>query len=537
MKIKHFLKWLLFFIPFAVLLWGLQLRNPTLPEFLIPQFSKEIFEHGKQIYQKQCAVCHGIEGGADGKAAYLLNPKPRNFISDKFRLVSTTNMEATDEDILKTISRGMPGSAMPSWAHLSMQDRWALVYYIRYLSEKSKFEKEGKDSQDWFQVEAMVHKKIDENNLIPVPEEPKVTPEDIVKGKEVFMASCAGCHGPEGKGDGGQKMVDNLGYSVRPRDLTAGIFKRDATSKELYYRMMAGLPGSPMPSYAGTFSQEQIWQLIHYVQSLSSPEIQEKIRLQVFSIKAQRMSEQISLDPLAECWAKAKGTFIPLTPLWWRDDRIEGFYLKALYDGERIAFYLTWEDPTLDDNVANVHAFSDGAAIQFSEEKDPPFFGMGDVKHPVVIWHWKSAWEKMGNERPDIETEYPHAAVDWYASQKNYEQGSPFEVKASETVLHDPQYLTGWGAGNPLSDPSKEESVEEATAEGLGTYQTQISQGDKVEAKGIWQDGKWHVVFVKPRQFKMDNSIRIAFALWDGSRGDRNGQKMISIWNELVLEK
>jgi DMSO reductase family type II enzyme heme b subunit len=28
----------------------------------------------------------------------------------------------------------------------------------------------------------------------------------------------------------------------------------------------------------------------------------------------------------------------------------------------------------------------------------------------------------------------------------------------------------------------------------------------------------------------------VGFAVWDGARGDRNGQKMISIWQDLELE-
>ncbi|HEY9818313.1 MAG TPA: c-type cytochrome, partial [Candidatus Obscuribacterales bacterium] len=33
---------------------------------------------GQALYEEHCAVCHGIEGDGQGKAAYLLRPKPRN---------------------------------------------------------------------------------------------------------------------------------------------------------------------------------------------------------------------------------------------------------------------------------------------------------------------------------------------------------------------------------------------------------------------------------------------------------------------------
>ena len=31
-------------------------------------------------------------------------------------------------------------------------------------------------------------------------------------------------------------------------------------------------------------------------------------------------------------------------------------------------------------------------------------------------------------------------------------------------------------------------------------------------------------------------SLSIAFAVWDGHAGDRNGQKSVTIWHQLVLE-
>ena len=79
----------------------------------------QLLELGKQTFQKQCAPCHGVNGDGQGPAAYLLFPKPRNFVSGRFRLISTWDGAPRDEDLFKTISRGMPGSAMPSWGHLT----------------------------------------------------------------------------------------------------------------------------------------------------------------------------------------------------------------------------------------------------------------------------------------------------------------------------------------------------------------------------------------------------------------------------------
>lgn len=529
------------------------LSPPTEPQNLSlqkPQLNKELFSQGEILYQKQCSVCHGLEGKGDGKAAYLLYPKPRNFVEDKFRLISTTNQIATDEDLFRVITKGMAGSSMPPWEHLSEQDRWALVYYVRFLSEIEHYKQNGEITEEvikqglsWEWIDRIVNKKIDPQGIIAIPTEPPVTQEVIARGKELFITSCAGCHGMQGKGDGQQQMMDSLGYPTKARDLTAGIFKGDSSSEELYLRMMAGMPGSPMPSYDGVFTQEQIWDLIHYVQSLVPPEIEERVRLKQSQIVARKISEEINTDPLSPQWAKIDPVYIALTPLWWRDERIESVEVRGLYNGDKVAIHLTWSDPQPNDNLVEVESFSDGAALQFSTEQDPPFFGMGNPDHPVHIWHWKAAWEQKGKDS-DIETQYPHAATDWYPSQINYEHGTKFEASESKTKFHDPQFTTGWGAGNPLSNPEKEEAAEEGASAGMGSYTAQRPKAERVDARGIWANGQWHAVFVRALsssekdylQFQPDRVTSIAFAVWDGAMEDRNGQKSVSIWNQLIFE-
>ncbi len=72
---------------------------------------------GLELFAHHCASCHGEEGAGDGTAAYLLNPKPRDFTGGTFILTSTEMGLPSDEDLLKTLGYGMPGSAMPLWSH------------------------------------------------------------------------------------------------------------------------------------------------------------------------------------------------------------------------------------------------------------------------------------------------------------------------------------------------------------------------------------------------------------------------------------
>ncbi|TAJ79828.1 c-type cytochrome, partial [bacterium] len=203
-----------------------------------PPLSPKLLALGKQIYNQQCAACHGTQGQGDGEAAYLLYPKPRNFVAANYRLVSSWERVPTDQDFFNTVTRGIPGSAMPSWGHLPEEQRWALVYYVKSLSEKPLVVKAQKNpGADGSGGEG----------VIQVPPEPPYDASAKARALDLYRDACASCHGTTGKGDGAQEQVDEEGFPTRPRDLTAGVFKGSPDPVQLYRRIVAGIPGSPMP--------------------------------------------------------------------------------------------------------------------------------------------------------------------------------------------------------------------------------------------------------------------------------------------------
>ena len=67
-----------------------------------------VLSRGKELFAKQCAICHGENGDGAGKFAYLMNPRPRNLRQGTLKLATTQNQVPADEDLIRTISRGMP---------------------------------------------------------------------------------------------------------------------------------------------------------------------------------------------------------------------------------------------------------------------------------------------------------------------------------------------------------------------------------------------------------------------------------------------
>src|SRR5262249_61392636 len=89
---------------------------------------------------------------------------------------------ATD-DALRTIERGIPGTAMPSFAFLPATERRQIAAYVLRLADL-----------------------LDEPEPNAVPDvgrAPDATPDTIAHGKQLYAdAGCASCHGDAGKADG-----------------------------------------------------------------------------------------------------------------------------------------------------------------------------------------------------------------------------------------------------------------------------------------------------------------------------------------------
>src|SRR5881409_3260957 len=87
------------------------------------------------VYNHACAWCHGKDGRGDGPAAFsiakYLSPRPRDFTRGRFELRSTTSGELpTDEDLLRTLERGIPG-AMPSFRGLTAGERRLAITAVK----------------------------------------------------------------------------------------------------------------------------------------------------------------------------------------------------------------------------------------------------------------------------------------------------------------------------------------------------------------------------------------------------------------------
>ncbi len=501
------------------------------PSELLPD-SVALQDLGQLTYDKECVACHGADGDGLGEAAYLLYPRPRDFTTGRFRLISTWDGVPTDDDLFRTISRGMPGSAMPSWAHLTEETRWGLVHYLKTFLERPIVIEEPTEPASFGNPGT---------GIIAIPPEPEFTPEAEAQARELYGKGCAPCHGDTGKGDGAQEQVDSKGLPTRPRDLTLGVYKGDPSPEQVYRRLVAGLPGSPMPQ-SGYLHGDDAWNLVHLIRSMSSDEQRAKVEMKKFRVVATRVPV-LPEHPDSGVWRSAPTVNLHLMPLWWRTERPEEITVKAVHDGQQVAMLLNWSDTTQDTTAIRPQDFRDAAAIQFALNEDPPFFAMGQLGDHVNIWMWKS--ERQADLEPayqDLEKVYPNIGIDSYPNLLR----SPLEqpMRNALTLESDPRFVTAWGAGNIVADPTRNSAVEDLTAEGFGTLRARPAFDQTVSATGEYETGSYRVQFTRDLDTGKNEAVRlrpgsrtsVGFAVWNGSAGDRDGKKSITIWQELYIE-
>jgi len=84
---------------------------------------------GKQVYEKNCANCHGKTGAGDGAMGAELNPKPANLAAGEWKHGSS------DGEIFAVIKEGVKGTGMKSFnSKLTAHQMWDVINYVRTLS-------------------------------------------------------------------------------------------------------------------------------------------------------------------------------------------------------------------------------------------------------------------------------------------------------------------------------------------------------------------------------------------------------------------
>jgi mono/diheme cytochrome c family protein len=211
----------------------------------------DTLDRGKQIFVRECMVCHGDTGRGDGPYREGLQPSPPDF-SDTGLYGTMAKPLYTDADYYWRISEGLPWSAMPVWkSQYSEEDRWAVVHYVRTVFTQTEAAPELlPDGEDFTFPERYKTEEI--------PEAASFT-----RGRSVYLKNCAQCHGLAGDGAGW-----NGGYlNPRPANLQedAGVPLGEGDVGKALARVTFGIKGTSMPSWGEFLPLDQRWDAIKYL--------------------------------------------------------------------------------------------------------------------------------------------------------------------------------------------------------------------------------------------------------------------------------
>lgn len=96
-------------------------------------------ERAAELYQTQCAACHGAEGRGDGPAGAAMEPAPTDFTE-----VARYNGRSL-LGLHTTITQGVDGTGMAAYGDtLSDKDRWALAFYVGAKAVSDEMAETGK---------------------------------------------------------------------------------------------------------------------------------------------------------------------------------------------------------------------------------------------------------------------------------------------------------------------------------------------------------------------------------------------------------
>lgn len=221
--------------------------------------NRELYFRGKRIFARQCVHCHGARGQGDGQWAATMTNKPRNLRSGIFKFRTTPcGKLPTDADLRRTIRTGISGTAMPTFSKMSAAELDAVVAYVQSLSRRWKDEKSYALPLTLPPPPAWLNNE-------------EQSQSHIAKARVLFTQLCSSCHGEKGKGDGraAAGLIDAWKHPIVPADLAQPHHKSGDRPIDLFRTIAAGLDGTPMVGFHESLTEEQIWQLVAYIVSLS----------------------------------------------------------------------------------------------------------------------------------------------------------------------------------------------------------------------------------------------------------------------------
>jgi mono/diheme cytochrome c family protein len=242
------------------------------------EVSANVLTEGREAYTQYCRACHGDAGDGKGPAARGLRPPPRDFTTGTFKFAAVPGGSLPhDDDLERIIQDGLHGTAMLAWDGIPEDKVHEIIQYLKTFSERWNEEEPGE-------------------RIVAEPDPWKGREEEaVLRGKKVYhgLAQCLSCHpsyaskeeisaiGKELTGNPvtdfredmyGAMLTDSeFGVKLLPPDFLRSELRSvrpDHRKEDLFRVIASGVGGTAMPTWKGSLPDEELWALVHYVDSL-----------------------------------------------------------------------------------------------------------------------------------------------------------------------------------------------------------------------------------------------------------------------------
>ena len=484
-------------------------------------------EAGKKVYFKRCVWCHGVEGVGDGPSHDRLFTKPRNFIQGTFKIRWTDSGELPrDQDLINTVTHGLPGSAMPSWAGILSKDEIeAVVQFVKSLVQDREFDDEDETMLD----------TVTELGPNPWgatgPYYQGIPQEAIDEGKKIMVANkCFECHGGEGRGDGNPTMEDDWGFPILAANWQhcwnfRGSRRNHYDPFNVARAVSTGLNGTPMPNFKDRINIEDRWKLAAFVNSLCPRKKIDKLTnkpIPDFLISVKYTDGEIASKISDPMWQapdhdpkiierseeqenNPRKNYIALSGQITFGERnfkpkADNLWVSARWNKDQGIYYLVEYDNRF---LSTDAEYPEAVAIQFPAKlqdlfgAEKPYFIFGDSKKPVDLWK-ASLMPK-----------------DYSATNAPKEEGYQLDVTVEELNGN------GYNALNPKETEPTVKVVDAIFHQGRVKVMFQ---------RALTTDGDMDV------QIPAEEFIPVAFMQWAGWDKEIDEHMAVSTWYYTILE-
>ncbi|MFO1327743.1 MAG: c-type cytochrome [Rubrivivax sp.] len=205
---------------------------------------------GKDLYDKNCAVCHGDKGAGSVWANQNMARPPRNFAAPE-------SATLTREAMIAAATQGKPGTPMAGFGgRLPPEDIATVVDYIR-SAFMAAAPISGTRAHGGREADAgSTSVRVDMTAGLP-----NGLKGDLKRGGAFYMANCATCHGSRGDGQGPRAYFIN----PKPRNFVEDASRARLNRVALYAAVQEGRLATEMPAWKHVATPQQMADVAEFV--------------------------------------------------------------------------------------------------------------------------------------------------------------------------------------------------------------------------------------------------------------------------------